>query len=180
LLIDSVEKGQLPTVVERRTLVGQLTPDTLLHTDDLLAWCETRGIELGDYFNEYVDGEHKIVEAAIDATAAARLRFTNPDLETPTEKDMPTRFLEILAENQRLRAKHVPKAEPPLLTKERNTLLAIIGLLAKKLGYPLSMPRKCGDLIADAAADEGFRTLSAGAIAKHIKAAAEAMQARKA
>ncbi len=179
-LNDSIEKGRLSLFREKREMNGKLRPtDSLLHVEQLNLWCTTHEIEVGDLLGEYSENEIKILESAMDAATAARFRHVNPHMQPPTDKDIQTSWFELMAENQRLKLRQPPQLEAPLTTKERNTLLAIIGLLAKKLNYPLSLPRKCGEVIASEAALEGFRTLSPGAVAKHIKAAVEAMEARK-
>lgn len=71
------------------------------------------------------------------------------------------------------------ESERALGTRERNTLLAIVGVLCKAQGYDLSQPRKAGGSLQSLALQAGI-TISDKTIAEHLKRIPEAMEARSA
>lgn len=68
------------------------------------------------------------------------------------------------------------KSEKPLDTRERASLLCIIGALAEHAKLDLSQPMKAGDAIAAMMPDV---KLSGRTIGEHLKAVREAMDSRK-
>ena len=66
----------------------------------------------------------------------------------------------------------------PLLTRERNTLLAIIGVLADAAKFDLSAPSKSAEAIVNEAALSGI-ALSRTGVANHLRSVAAAISARK-
>jgi hypothetical protein len=68
--------------------------------------------------------------------------------------------------------------DKPLDTRERTTLLTIIGALAGVANLDLSQHNKAGDTVAAMLAVEGVK-LSGRTIGEHLKAVREAMDSRK-
>jgi hypothetical protein len=69
-----------------------------------------------------------------------------------------------------------PKVEKPLGTRERTTLLCIIGALARKQDLDLSQPMKAGDAVAAMAPELKWAGRTIG---EHLKRVPEAMLSRK-
>jgi hypothetical protein len=185
LLLQSIEAGRLPVLNERRDLTGVLDAcETLLDVEKVRDWAEVHGLEPGDFFTSYVDEENEIALAGLSRINDERSRLENPDeytrvMERVAGLDADS-VLELIRENERLRARERDREPPdlPLDSRQRTTLLTIIGALASAANLDLSQPYKAGGAVAVMLDRQGVK-LAGRTIGDHLRAVHEAMDRRK-
>lgn len=182
-LCQSIDAGHLRTLHERRELIGKLNPtDTLLDTADVGNWAEARGLDCGDWFGEYCDNEEKIATHALESADEYRARLESPDaheqaMRRAAEIDQDV-IVQVLRENEQLRAAARVRNAKPLDARERTTLLCIIGALTDVAKVKLSEPYAAAKPIADALSLKGVR-IQPRRIGDHLKRVQAAIDSRK-
>ncbi|WP_149365833.1 hypothetical protein [Rhodanobacter sp. T12-5] len=185
LLFRSIDAGQLPILNERRDLTGALvSSETLLDVDKARDWAEIYGLEIGDFFANYVDDEAEIALSALSRINDDRARLAAPDEHAKIVKRAagmdPNHVVELLLENERLRARERDRERPDMSldSRQRTTLLVIIGALADAANLELSQHNKAGETVAAMLDSKGVK-VSGRTIGEHLKAVREAMDSRK-
>jgi hypothetical protein len=182
LICRDIDSGRLSALHLRRDFEGALIPtETLLDVDKVRDWGETYKFDHGDWWREYADDEGDIAEQALSAIKEGWEQLLDPKrLEGRKQRARALddgAILEILHENERLRAvTHAPD-ERPLDRRTRASLLCIIGALAEQANLDLSQPMKAGDAIEKML--PGDVRLSGRTIGEHLKAVRVAMDSRK-
>jgi hypothetical protein len=185
LLVRSIDAGRLSTLVERRDLTGGLvSSETLLDVDKARDWAESHGLGTADVFADYVDAEDEIAMSALSRINDERERLENPEERERVKRRAAAmdsdHVVELIRENARLRDQSSvrERQDLPLDTRQRTTLLAIIGALAEAAHIDLTKPHKAGEAIESMLVDKGVK-VSARTIGENLKAVREAMDRRK-
>lgn len=183
-LDESISSGHLVPVQLRISLNGEIdNENTWLRLNDVEDWFESRSIEIGELFENLREDEQRIFAAAIEASDTERMRLqqvliSDDDSVAPMSLPEDSQWVEfmnekcakLMAENAVLRAdKQIAlDTEKPLGTRERDTLLIIIGILMRQYKLDLSEPGKTAGFIAGMI-DFAGNTVSKRAVVDHLK-----------
>lgn len=138
-LVDSINNSLLDAELCRRDLDGKIVPEeTYIHHQSLDSWLSERNLELGYYYDEYLEFEEYLLKKIEKTIEAERIQKWNPSIlgdSTYFDKnDIPILFERIRKLEAKLKKYNKPHGEEPLNTKERSTLLKMIIAMAIK-GY---------------------------------------------
>jgi hypothetical protein len=202
-LIVSIENSRLEAAAIRRDFQEKILPShTYIQIGDLEDWLEARGYLVGVAFEEWreiremIGGEMqqdlRIMETIGKGGIKAIKKFTyqksllkhNGEISgadvTAAHKDL----LEFAAENVQLKIKlaeveknKINLSSEPIHTRERNTLLSIIGVLCKEAKIDISRPSKAAGCIESTAAIMGV-SLGNSTIEAHLKKVPDSLAAR--
>ena len=185
----SIQSNELKLLAVRKNLENELSlVNSWVSFDDFEEWCETRSIDLGDCWSDFLRDESAIANSAADAMDVTRRRLEGL-LEEEDVADLKEKFnsqgvewifgeaAALRAKIKKLEGKTAAKEEKPLVTRERNTLLAIIAALCKEANLDHTRPAKTADLIADMAAKMGL-SIGESTIEGHLKKIPDALASR--
>ncbi len=144
-IVGAVNHGHLSPRQVRRNLAGAINPaETYLNVDDVLNWCETVDIDPSEMFFEYREEEENIAGSAYQYLKKERFKLEN-EAAIKGARESTGRLTEeeinhMVIENIRFREGHFGGAnqrhDKPLATRERDTLLNIIGALVELIQTP--------------------------------------------
>lgn len=188
-VLAGVEKGEMELAVTRRNLAGDLSLlNSWVDASDFEEWCSSRGLSLGESWFELWKDDQEIFEAAAETQDSKRReyegRYEQDDIQSLREKveedGVDFLFTQIAAlryELKQYKSKDIGMVERPLLTKERNVLLAVVAALCKDAGYDTSKPAKTAVLIQSTAAKMGL-SIGESTIENHLKKIPDALATR--
>lgn len=185
-LSKSVVDGSIRPTVLKCSFDGMpVSRETWIETDSVVTWCDQRDLNLSDEFFDYVEQENKVFEAAIRGAENARRRLEYAaDYHRAERHEEPTsyrdEYIRLVVSRQRASNERDSTEPPerPLLTRERNVLLAIIATLCNSCDIDFYKASKAASVIASAANERGI-AVSESAIEAHLKRVPEAIAARK-
>ena len=154
-LVEAIEAGTLNTSLLRRGWDETLDPNfTHVTHNDLVEWLKVRGYTVGAAFQEYAFDEAKIHSHAVDEIkflralkrsgldvqdAAGQYRSTLAGSEATELERMRAALRDAVLEKDRIKerlknieSERIARVDRPLTTRERRTLLTIIGALARE------------------------------------------------
>lgn len=128
------------------------------------------------------DETERNTHSAINADSFKALQVERDALSARLE-NAKAEYLKLRVERDKLASdlkqfKDASEQDKPLTTRERNTLLTIIGVLCAAEGIDITTHRKAGDVIEGMAADLGI-SIGAQAIGNHLQGVPQAMEGRK-
>jgi hypothetical protein len=187
----SIDKGQLTPAFLKIGLDGVIDPiGTWISTNDFYKWATSRGFQHDDVCNKYDNGEGHIFDHAMNNANDARKEFEAPyfHAEYRNLADGPNIIIEnlkaecekLFLENMIMRQGFAPQEkpeDPPLRTRERNTLLSIIAILCGEAKYDYTRPAKVASLIKKKAEEMGL-TIGESTIESHLKRIPDALEVR--
>ena len=141
---NAINNGWLPAET-KRDLDGQLiTERTLINISDLEEWVQNAGGHLCDHYYEWRQDIFDVMSFMADLAFSTRGLEAAKNLKAAKESNDPD-YVSLLAENYRLKKQletvHNKKAERPVSTSQRRTLLTIIAALCDYSGID---PQKRG------------------------------------
>lgn len=143
-LIASIVSRELTPIQVRADLNGAINSlETWLDTTDVQNWCDVRSIDLSESFEEYISYEIEIYGEAVEAWSNKRQEFESSNFAEKVDAQRakledPEYVLSLLRENivLRERARPLYMADKPLMNRERETLMTIIGVMLELLKTP--------------------------------------------
>ena len=189
-VLDSLKKGSLKLEVTRVNFEN----DEVCLLNSWVAfsafeeWCESRSIELAESWFDLYKNEQTIAQAASEeGESYRRMLEGQSDIEEIKEEFKGQNMDLLLAEISSLRAKQKKAdakflhGEKPLGTRERDTLLTIIAVLAKAAKVDLDNYRKPGKAAGyiEGLTDDFGAHVSKRTIEDHLKKIPDALTTRK-
>jgi hypothetical protein len=152
-LISAVEKGQIEANPVNRNLDDHLIPETShINISDLRHWLSERGYDAGDIFREYSEAEVAVLERICDEVIFVRTHrdrhngeeiddlirgiINENKLKDPRVVELIGRYKYEVVQNTELRKiirmPEPAKADRPISTRARRTMLTIIAALCQR------------------------------------------------
>lgn len=182
-LFDAIDNNELPHGRDGRTVQpgDHVSPPrvTIRHTD-LKVWMAKHFPDQKPAF--LFDETERNTHSAINADSFKALQVERDALSARLD-NAKTEYTKLRNERDEIRKelqqfKAAEQQDAPLDTRERNTLLTIIGVLCSANGIPITTHRKAGDIIEGMAAELGI-SIGAQAIGNHLQGVPQAMASRK-
>ncbi len=191
-LVDSIDRGLLQPTVRRVDLQGAINlVDTWISTRDFYQWCKERGLETGEVCEKYDTCEFSIFDHAYHNANDLRKFYEAPFCVGEHADWRPARpfgstisedeYDQMLRENILLKMGLVPDRtveQRPIQAKERNVLLAIIGVLCNEAKIDVGRHAKSAALIKSMSDLMGV-TIGETTIEDKLKLVAEALAKRR-
>ncbi|PRY07047.1 hypothetical protein [Paraburkholderia sp. BL25I1N1] len=192
-LLKSVETGRLSAAIVARNIDDEIDPIyTIVPINDIRDWCLERDVDTGDWIAHHEETEIEFSDAIIDEIAthyspgtAALGTYDAAALETYRSSDESERadqYRRLLQEVQKLRSETSQgiKAEPdgPINTREKNSLLTVIGALITALSDRLPEGYKRAQAVASLT-DRIGASLSVNTVDKILKQIDAAVDRRR-
>ena len=193
-LILSIDRQEIYPLYLRRDKLGRVDPArTRLDVVDFINWTFVHDLLLDDLWDDWFSGEMQVQRHCRAEAKGFRARLARPATEidfsqiaAKTPKEMMEKIRSLLLENVFLRdgllfdaetANESPAPERALLTRERDTLLALISVLAEELHLDLGKPSKTAEIVVGLADRRGVK-IGIRTVGEHLKAAALAKEKR--